>query len=49
MSRSVPLEIENSKVAPGPSLGVAQRRLRWLSMIERLTDNPIPMPPVLVV
>jgi hypothetical protein len=34
--------IENANVAPGPSFDTAHRRPRWLSMMERLTDNPIP-------
>lgn len=31
-------------VAPGPSLGSAQSRPPWASMIERLIANPKPMP-----
>ncbi len=40
---------ENEKVAPGPSFGSAQRRPSCLSTIERLTNNPMPMPPLFVV
>ena len=39
---------ENEKVAPGPSFGSAQRRPSCLSMIERLTNNPMPIPPLFV-
>ena len=46
---SVALGMENASVIPGPSFGVAQRRPPWLSMMDRLTDRPIPMPSVLVV
>src|SRR6185295_11966502 len=42
--------MENENVAPGvPSFGLAQRRPLCLSMIERLTNSPIPMPPLFVV
>ena len=41
--------MEKENVAPGPSFDMAQRRPRWLSMMERLTDSPIPMPSLLVV
>jgi|HubBroStandDraft_6_1064221.scaffolds.fasta_scaffold1088028_1 hypothetical protein len=44
-----PTGMENPNVAPGPSFGSAQMRPWCLSMIERLTDSPIPMPPCLVV
>ena len=37
------------KVAPWSGLGVAQSRPRWLSMIERLIDSPMPSPPGFVV
>ena len=40
---------ENEKVAPGPSFLEAQMRPLCRSMMERLTDKPIPIPPVLVV
>jgi pimeloyl-ACP methyl ester carboxylesterase len=43
------LGIENAKVAPGPSFALAQSRPSWLSMIERLSARPMPMPWVLVV
>ena len=46
---SVALGMESASVIPGPSFGVAQRRPPWLSMMDRLTDRPIPMPSVLVV
>jgi hypothetical protein len=46
---SVALGMENANVIPGPSFGVAQRRPPWLSMMDRLTDRPIPMPSLLVV
>jgi hypothetical protein len=36
--------MENSNVAPGPSFDMAERRPRWLSIIERLTERPIPIP-----
>jgi hypothetical protein len=36
--------MENEKVAPGPSFCDAHNRPRWRSMIERLTESPIPMP-----
>ena len=41
--------IEKANVAPGPSLGDAQSRPLWLSMIERLMERPMPMPPLFVV
>jgi hypothetical protein len=41
--------MENENEAPGPSFADAQIRPRWLSMIERLTDSPIPIPPSFVV
>jgi hypothetical protein len=41
--------MENANVAPGPSLCSAQRRPRCLSIIARLTDSPIPIPPLFVV
>src|SRR5258706_11287551 len=40
---------ENENVTPEPSFGVAHKRPRWFSMIERLTDRPIPIPSSLVV
>ncbi len=36
-------------VAPWSGLPVAQSRPRWLSMIERLIDSPMPSPPDVVV
>ena len=36
-------------VAPWSGLAVAQSRLRWLSMIERPIDSPMPSPPDVVV
>jgi hypothetical protein len=36
-------------VAPWSGFGVAQSRPRWLSMIERLIDSPMPNPPGFVV
>ena len=48
-SRGAPHGIENENVVPGPpSLASAQRRPSCLSMIERLTNNPMPMPPLFV-
>jgi hypothetical protein len=41
--------MEKVNVAPGPSLGSAHRRPRWRSMMDRLTNNPIPIPSLLVV
>ncbi len=35
---------ENENVAPGPSLGTAQRRPPWLSTMDRLTDRPMIIP-----
>jgi PAS domain S-box-containing protein len=40
---------ENAKVAPGPSFATAHSRPPWASMIERLTESPIPIPSGLVV
>jgi hypothetical protein len=37
------------KVAPWPGLAVAQSRPRWLSMIERLIESPMPRPSRFVV
>lgn len=48
-TRNGPRGIENKNVAPGPSLSTAHKRPQWLSMIERLTDRPMPMPSLLVV
>jgi hypothetical protein len=36
--------MENTKEDPGPSLADAQRWPRWASIIERLTESPIPVP-----
>jgi len=41
--------IENENVAPGPSLAVAHKRPLWRSIMERLTNRPIPIPSLLVV
>lgn len=41
--------IENENVAPGPSFGSAHSRPLCRLMIDLLTNNPIPMPPLLVV
>jgi len=41
--------MEKMKVLPDPSFASAQIRPRCLSTMERLTDNPTPMPPALVV
>jgi hypothetical protein len=41
--------IENAKEDPAPSFGDAQSRPRWASIIERLTESPIPIPSSLVV
>ena len=41
--------MKNENVAPGPSFGSAHSMPPWLSMMERLTDRPIPMPSLLVV
>src|SRR5262249_43809279 len=41
--------IENKKVVPGPSFASAHSLPPWLSMMERLTDRPMPMPSLLVV
>jgi hypothetical protein len=41
--------MENENVAPGPSLATAHSRPWWLSMIDRLTDKPMPIPVLLVV
>ena len=41
--------MENANDAPGPSFASAQIRPWCLSTIDRLTDNPIPMPPLFVV
>ena len=35
---------ENENLAPKLSFGVAHRRPPWLSMMERLTDRPMPIP-----
>ena len=40
---------EKAKVAPGPSFGIAHRRPWCASMMDRLTDRPMPMPSPLVV
>jgi len=37
------------KVAPGPWFGTAHNRPPWFSMIDRLIERPIPMPPPFVV
>ena len=37
------------KVAPWSGFAVAQSRPRWLSMIERLIESPMPRPPGFVV
>src|SRR5262249_19646478 len=39
----------NANVAPGPSFNAAQMRPPWLSTMARLTNNPMPIPPALVV
>src|SRR5437870_10695828 len=44
-----PTGSENWKTAPCGSFGVAHSRPPCASTIERLIDNPIPMPPDLVV
>src|ERR1700730_6147930 len=41
--------MEKANVAPGPSFGSAHRRPPCSSMMERLTDRPMPMPLLLVV
>ena len=41
--------MENANVAPGPVFCAAQRRPPCRSMIERLTDNPMPIPSLFVV
>ena len=41
--------MENENVEPGPSFLAAQIRPLCLSTMARLTDNPIPMPSLLVV
>ena len=41
--------MENLKDDPAPSLADAQRRPRWASIMERLTERPIPIPSSLVV
>jgi hypothetical protein len=40
--------IEKANVTPGPSFAVAHSRPWWRSMMERLTESPIPIPPVFV-
>jgi PAS domain S-box-containing protein len=44
-----PQGTKNAKVAPGPSLAAAHSRPPWASMIERLTESPIPIPSGFVV
>lgn len=41
--------IENANVAPGPLLGAVHNRPWCFSMMERLTDSPMPMPSRFVV
>ncbi len=41
--------MENATEEPGPSFGVAHSRPRWASIIERLTESPMPMPSGFVV
>src|SRR5438309_6308442 len=39
----------NWNVAPAPALREAHKRPRWASMIDRLIESPMPIPPGLVV
>lgn len=41
--------IAKEKVAPGPSFGSAHKRPLCLSIMERLMDNPMPIPSLFVV
>ncbi len=41
--------MEKANADPGPLFEAAQSRPSWLSMMDLLTDKPIPMPLFLVV
>ena len=49
VQRELVVGMQNENVAPGPSFGSAQSLPSWLSMMDRQSERPMPMPSLFVV